>query len=866
MAISIGDFPPLAVSETHIDNLCIGDTNGSIDITATDGKPGYDFLWSDGNTDEDRSGLAAGTYTVTVSDNCFSSVTISITISEPPLLVVNSTITNVSCFQADDGSIVVNVSGGVTPYSYLWSNGVTTASNSSLSIGSYTLTVTDANGCTNTSSYTITQPPQFFLTETHINVTCFQGGNGSIDLSPSGGSPPYSYLWSNGATTEDLVNLTASTYFVTVTEASNCRTQMVITITSPTQINATAVITDQNCTTNGSIDLTTSGGTPPYAWQWSNGSTTEDNSNLTPGNYTVQIMDENGCMRIYTYTIALDNNLSFTATIDHNATCLMNDGVATVNPSGGTGPYSYLWSTVPAQTTATGTGLPPGNTKVLITDNGGSGCSQVVTITVPNTNGMGVALTSPTFSGGKHISCNGGSDGSATATPLYSTGPYTYIWSNGATTATITGLTAGIYTVSVSNLGCRATGHITLTQPNALIATATKKNENCGGSANGTATASQTGGTGPYSYSWNSTPVQTTKTATGLTSGTYTVTVSDANGCTSAASVTLVAPAPIVVSGVVVNLNCNNINTGKITLTVSGGDSPYTFQWDNGTTAKNRTGLAAGTYTVTVTDTKGCTVSASYTVTQPTLMVLTTSKTNVLCNGGNTGTATVNASGGTPGYTYSWNTVPVQTTATATGLTAGNKTVIVKDANNCSKSVTVTINQPSAMSVSSTQVNVTTNGGSNGSATANPAGGVAPYTYSWNTVPVKTTKTATGLTAGTYTVTVTDANGCTKTKSVTITQPGARLSSEREDMNIIKVNLFPNPSSGLFYLEFESLEEIPYSISLFNLLGKKVYDKKFGASLGKNKESFDFTSLPKGIYILTMETKNHKQVIRLVIQ
>jgi len=864
-SVSIGDFPPLAVSETHIDNLCFGELNGSIDVTATDGKPGYDFLWSDGDTNEDRTGLAAGTYTVTVNDNCGSVQVVSITITQPTQLATPATVTDVTCFGAGNGTISVNATGGVSPYSYQWSNGATTSLIANLTPGLYTLTLTDANGCTWNDSYSISQPPQFIITETHTDVSCFHGGNGTIDINPSGGTPPYSYLWSNGATSEDLINLTASTYFLTVTEANGCTTPFSVTITQPTQVSATAVITNQNCTTNGSIDLTTSGGTPPYAWSWTNGATTEDISNLTPGNYKVTILDANGCERSFTYTIVLNNTLLALTVINHNSTCLMNDGVATVTPTGGVGPYTYLWNTVPAQTTATATGLPPGTSKVIITDQGGAGCIASINVIVPNSNGMGVSLSSPTYIGGKNVRCNGGSDGSATATPLYTTGPYTYIWSTGATTATITGLSAGIYTVTVFNIGCIATGQITLTQPVALAATTTRTNASCTGGSNGTATANPTGGTPGYSYSWNTAPAQTTKTATGLGAGTYIVTVSDANGCTTTASATVASGSTILITGVVTNLNCNNINTGAITQTISGGSPAYTYLWNNGNTNKNRSGLAAGTYTVTVTDSKGCTETASYTITQPPLLVITVVKTNVSCNGGNNGTATASGSGGTPPYTYSWNTVPVQTNATATGLSTGSKTVVVTDSKGCSKSLTISISQPPAITISTSQVNVSTPGGNNGSATATAGGGVSPYSYSWNTVPVKTTQTITGLTAGTYTVTVTDANSCTKTKSVTITQPSPRILGGGND-EITEVTIYPNPSNGIFNLSFEANDNYQYVATLLDLTGRVVYRKSYETSTGQNMQSFDFSTLPKGVYVMNLDFNSQHRIIRLILE
>jgi archaellum component FlaF (FlaF/FlaG flagellin family) len=264
------------------------------------------------------------------------------------------------------------------------------------------------------------------------------------------------------------------------------------------------------------------------------------------------------------------------------------------------------------------------------------------------------------------------------------------------------------------------------------------------------------------------------------------VTVTDANGCTKQATVTITQPSALTVGTSQVNVLCNGASTGTATAIPSGGTPAYTYSWNTVPvqTTATATGLAAGSYTVTVTDANGCTKQATVTITQPSALTLETSQVNVLCNGASTGTATAIPSGGTPTYTYSWNTVPVQTTATATGLGAGSYTVTVTDANGCTKSASVTITQPDALTVETSQVNVLCNGASTGTATAIPGGGTPAYTYSWNTVPVQTTATATGLAAGSYTVTVTDANGCTKSANVTITEPAA-LHIEISQTNVL---------------------------------------------------------------------------------
>ncbi|MBK8846398.1 MAG: T9SS type A sorting domain-containing protein [Bacteroidetes bacterium] len=426
-------------------------------------------------------------------------------------------------------------------------------------------------------------------------------------------------------------------------------------------------------------------------------------------------------------------------------------------------PYSYLWSN--GQTTQTGTNLCSGNNFVQVTD--ANGC--VVSVCVKVGGGTFTAtLNSPTYAGGVNIRCNGGLDGSINLT-TNPQGAYTYTWSSGATTEDLMGVGAGTYTVTVSNGVCTQTVSITLTEPAALTATASGTNVNCNGNNNGTATVAAMGGVSPYSYSWSN--GQTTVTATGLMAGTYTVTVTDANGCTATASYVVTAPVNgLNITETHVNPTCNGSSNGSINITVTGGTAPYTYIWTGGATTEDRTGLAAGSHTVTVTDANGCTITLCVVLTQPSAIVLSQSCTNTTCNNGSNGASSVAAAGGTAPYTYVWNNF--ETTSSISNLPAGTYTVTVTDANGCSNSSSCVITAPtSIVVVVDSTSNVTNYGGNNGAAYISVSGGGGTYTYQWNTIPVRTTQDVIGLTAGTFQVTVTDGGGCLTQASVTITQP-----------------------------------------------------------------------------------------------
>jgi gliding motility-associated-like protein len=375
-------------------------------------------------------------------------------------------------------------------------------------------------------------------------------------------------------------------------------------------------------------------------------------------------------------------------------------------------------------------------------------------------------------------------------TPFGGTSPYIYSWltTPAQTTATATGLVAGTYTVTVTDAhNCVTAAVATVTQPTLLTAAAnTISNALCNGINTGSVNVNPSGGTTPYTYSWTTSPVQTTATASGLPAGIYTVTVTDAHNCSATATTTVTQPSTLAITtSTLTNVSCKGGNNGSVNVTPTGGTTPYTYSWHTAPaqTTATATGLPAGTYTVTVTDDHNCSVTASATVAEPTALAATASTpANVSCNGGNNGSVTVVPDGGTAPYSYSWNTAPIQTDATATGLTVGTYTATVTDAHGCIANATATITQPTTLTATASTVsNVACNGGNNGSATVVPGGGTIPYSYSWSTAPVQTDATATGLTAGTYTVTVTDEHGCSVNVDATITEPNPLSASAAGD-------------------------------------------------------------------------------------
>jgi len=450
----------------------------------------------------------------------------------------------VSCFGADDGSAEIQITGGVSPYNILWDNGEVTAIATNLSGGMHTVVVTDDTNATCTQSIFINEPSDIITTINTTDVSCLGASDGSATINPSGGVPGYSYIWSVPGSGNSISNVPAGTYFATVTDATLCTDMVEVTIGGPTAVTI-VTNTEQNVTCNGDangiIDVSGSGGTPGYSYNWSNGGTSPTNSNLSPGNYTVVVTDQNMCTASESYTISEPPVLIAATTSMDETTAGANDGSAMASATGGTPPYDYLWNT--GAITPSINNLAPNTYTVVVTDQ--NGCESTETATV-NPGGCNLTLSLQA----SHVPCYGESSGSINLTVNGGTTSTSFDWSNGATSEDLNNIPAGAYTVIVTDGNCQETAMLTITQPDSIAVLQTTEDNMCNAATDGEIILQIEGGVDNYTLLWSNgltndstfividtpsnlidTIVNIPDTLINLATGTYSYILSDGNGC-----------------------------------------------------------------------------------------------------------------------------------------------------------------------------------------------------------------------------------------------------------------------------------------------------------------------------------------------
>ena len=523
-----------------------------------------------------------------------------------------------SCFEGADGFLSVVIEDGQAPFTFLWSNSSSAQSISGLEAGTYSVVVRDASGAEITLEETIAEGNQISVSGISYPAACNGVANGSIDLTVAGGTAPYTYSWGNGPSTEDIYGLLNGVYSVTVKDTKGCTVTKSFNINSNTTITINSSLVNSDCNaTNGSINLTVSGGSAPYSFRWSTGQTTEDISNIGDGAYSVTVRDNAGCSEKKDFFVIDNNTLSVTGTTTAASCTDDPSGTVNITVTGGTEPYTFTWSNgLTSEDLGT---VSSGYYTVVVTD--AKGCT---------TRG-GFAVSKTTFQVARTVvqpTCYGDNNGSITlGEPIGGTAPYSYLWSNGETGTFLTNLSSGFYSVAITDAtGCSRTYTITISNPVAITASASVSNSSCNTDGNFSIDLTPSGGTAPYSYEWSN--GATTEDLTGLQKGSYTLLITDAHGCSLSKAIIvegesatwaclivdpLTTPSCLS-SGNTLSASVTDADTYSWTVTSSDGSWAITNQNAELVTYSAGSANSSATFTLTITK-DGCTKTCSYSLT-----------------------------------------------------------------------------------------------------------------------------------------------------------------------------------------------------------------------------------------------------------
>jgi gliding motility-associated-like protein len=783
ITVTVGQ--PAIASVSSINPTCFGATNGSITITATGGNGAIQYSINGGGTWQNSnvfSNLGAGFYNVWVKDASGCTVIYpgnSVILTQPQPISIFINKVDASCNGSSTGRIDIFAGGGSGNIQFSVNGGTTYQPNSifsNLPAGSYNIMVKDANNCVYPflgNPVVITQPQPVTATATVSNASCAGNGNGSITVTAAGGTSPYTYSLNNGPffPNPTFSGLQSGTYNILVADANGCQGSVSATITNTYTFSlAVTAQTDVSCAAgaDGSVTVAVTGGVAAFDYSIDGGLVWQPSptfTSLNGGVYTVLARDNNGCIASAGVTIQEKPTLTVAVDSVINVGCFGGtSGAIYVTATGGDSTYTYAWSN---NTSAPDlTGVSAGSYTVTVTD--GATCTASVSAAV-GSNAQLILQVEKNIS----VLCHGGISGGIDITVHGGSPGYTYAWSNGVTLEDIYNMGAGFYSVTVTDAAnCTITDNYQITQPGIqLSGTTTVTNTSCPGGNDGTATATGSGGTTPYSYIWSNAFIGAT--AFNLSPGFYTVTVSDSNSCSFVTTATVGEATPFVITETVHPVTCFGSADGGVDIIVTGGTPGYNYFWSNTTMAQNLTGVTSGTYAVIVTDTKSCTATKSFNVTQPPALLSSVAGSDPDCNGNSTGFAVVSAGGGVMPYIYAWGTTPPQNGVMAVKL-KGNVVyaVTITDANNCQLVDSVLLNDPTPVTVTTLPTDVKCFNGSNGQVVIQATGGAGNYEYYLNGV-YQTSPTFTGLPAGSYTAVAEDENNCSGAFNFTINQPGA---------------------------------------------------------------------------------------------
>ncbi|MBS1645415.1 MAG: gliding motility-associated C-terminal domain-containing protein [Bacteroidetes bacterium] len=768
--VSITEPDSLKMALVLVHPNCNGASTGSITISGSGGTLPYTFsLNASPYTSTTFYGsLGFGAYGVHLKDGNGCKVDSNVNLVQPPLLDFNLDISNVRCFGDSTGQVTINAIGGTYPYFYT----ANTRPFDTIKVltgfpkGIDTIHVKDINGCSKDTIINITEPSKLLLHYTLVSPLCHADSNGSIRLSGSGGTLPYTFALNSNPldTTTFFNNIPAGSYGLHLVDSNGCRVDSNISLSEPQALSFTLNITNVLChgDTTGTVSIVAAGGTPAYQYAKDGGSygSVGTLTGFTVGSHTLHLKDANGCIKDTSIIITEPDSLKMTFTVTMPLCNGGTDGTATITGSGGTLPYTYAVDANVFQASPTLLGIAAGVHMLHITDRNGCTRDSLFTMNEPSPISISAAV--------KRARCTPLVNGYVWLYPTGGTPGYTYSYGGNPWQSSnqFNNLASGIYTFHVKDAnGCVKDTIIAVFDSVFVHATYTQTNVSCFGGSDGTVTITPSGGDLPYTFAVNTSPYATTNPITGLPAAAHTLHVKDANGCILDTALYITQPQPLVPTVFLTQPLCNGGNNGSILVGISGGTPGYTFAIGGGGYSASNTfnNLKAGSYVLHIKDSKGCQKDTTVTLTEPTRIVIdSVIVTDVKCHGDNSGTATVFAHDGTPSYTYAADAAPYSGSNLITGLNVGAHVLHVRDANGCIRDTAVKLKEPQALSFTIPGINQPTcEGFKDGSISISARGGFAPYTYQMPPNPYKTVSLYTGLAEGSYTIRVKDSNNCT---------------------------------------------------------------------------------------------------------
>ena len=893
---------------------CNGGNDGSINLSVTGGNPSFSYSWTGPSGFSSNSTLISslsvgGDYTVTVTDaiGCVDILT-AVLIHPDPLSITNLSTTNVSCNGGDNGTAAIIVIGGTLPYIYDWGVGVNPIS---LYSNSYSVSITDTFNCPLVSqSFTITQPEVLSINiDSLSNISCNGLYDGVININTIGGTLPFSYIWTYPSgyisSNEDINGLFLGTYFLLVTDTNNCYDSLSVNITEPSSLSYTYSTTDVSCYggNDGFINLAISGGVGSYSFLWNDSITQQNRSNITAGNYYVDVMDSNGCTlpRIYfnitepiasiisaqvididcfgyasgaidiTYISSptvISNTLNwigsnsfissfddiynlesglYTLTIVENNICTLNASFfiqesleilvdesiqqvgcyasATLAISGGTPNYSVIWSGVDPQL------LIAGTYTYLVTDQNNCTFLDTILIQQPIQN-LSANYTAT------NVNCNGGNDGTISVFPNGGTPPYTISLINGD----MSQLSTGYHTfMIVDSFSCIYTDSFLITEPLPISVTSNTINVTCNGGEDGAANLVVNGGTPSYIIDWGGADNFS------LFAGSYIYTITDANLCDTSGSITIIEPSPIIVSSIISPSNCYDSFDGSVIINIDGGNPNYTQDWNG----FNPLALSAGSYDLIITDMNECIDSNQFFIPSLSAISVTESLIHPDCFGFCDGGVDLTITNGVLPYFINWNGYSPDS------LCEGIYFYEVSDSLDCIYEDSVQVISPGPLTHNITYTNNLLEDVVNG--------GTPAYTWYWwnSNTSLGGGPNITPTINGNYYCVVRDDNFC---HTDTIYYSVDDIVNDINEIDILQLVVFPNPSDGRFNVIFSGSNDINLSFKIYNMLGQIIHSEKLYDIDNNFSSQVDLKTKARGVYMLKIETNDLVISKRLIFQ